>query len=426
MPKTVVNFTQKVLEAIPTPQKATYYYDKKVNGLLLCVTANGVKSYQVYARPKGKNPVRVTLGRFPNMKIEQARKRAKAELATLAEGVNPNSLRKAERTKLITLQQVFEDYLTTRKALKPGTIKDYRRVLDESFDDWKTKPLAKITRDMVEKRHTKRGKQSEARANNAMRVLRALFNFAQEKYENENGDPIFTDNPVKRLSHTKAWFRVDRRRRDIKAHQLKQWFAAVNSLGEKEKDEKEDFFENRLVFRKTVRDYLVFLLLTGLRRGEAARLKWENVDFVGKTFTVLDTKNQDPLCLPLTDHLLEMLQTRQKESESQYVFPSEQSKTGHIINAVKQLNKVKTRSGIEFSAHDLRRTFATIAENRDISAYALKRLLNHKMKHDVTAGYINIDVERLRKPMQQITDYILISAEIKPKAEVVELKQQTI
>ena len=57
--------------------------------------------------------------------------------------------------------------------------------------------------------------------------------------------------------------------------------------------------------------------------------------------------------------------------------------------------------------HDLRRTFITAAESLDISAYALKRLLNHKMSNDVTAGYIINDVERLRKPMQLITDHLL-------------------
>lgn len=29
------------------------------------------------------------------------------------------------------------------------------------------------------------------------------------------------------------------------------------------------------------------------------------------------------------------------------------------------------------------------------------------MTHDVTAGYIMRDVERLRKPMQRITDYLI-------------------
>jgi len=57
---------------------------------------------------------------------------------------------------------------------------------------------------------------------------------------------------------------------------------------------------------------------------------------------------------------------------------------------------------------------ATIAESLDISAYAIKRLINHKMNNDITAGYIVNDVERLRKPMQQITDYLMESMEIYP------------
>ena len=60
-----------------------------------------------------------------------------------------------------------------------------------------------------------------------------------------------------------------------------------------------------------------------------------------------------------------------------------------------------------FTLHDLRRTFATIADSLDLSAYALKCLLNHKMGNDVTAGYIMRDVERLRKPMQQITNFLV-------------------
>jgi integrase len=69
--------------------------------------------------------------------------------------------------------------------------------------------------------------------------------------------------------------------------------------------------------------------------------------------------------------------------------------------------KVTKSSGIEFTLHDLRRTFITMAESLDISAYAVKRLINHKMNNDVTAGYIVTDVERLRKPMQLITDNLL-------------------
>ncbi|HEG4427483.1 TPA: integrase [Legionella pneumophila] len=71
----------------------------------------------------------------------------------------------------------------------------------------------------------------------------------------------------------------------------------------------------------------------------------------------------------------------------------------------------------------MRRTFITIAESLDIPAYALKRLMNHKMSNDVTAGYIIVDVERLRKPMQLITDYILKCMGIVKSAEILSLEQ---
>jgi len=44
----------------------------------------------------------------------------------------------------------------------------------------------------------------------------------------------------------------------------------------------------------------------------------------------------------------------------------------------------------------LRRTLITVAELIDLQPYAIKRMVNHKMRGDVTARYIVADVERLR------------------------------
>ena len=54
--------------------------------------------------------------------------------------------------------------------------------------------------------------------------------------------------------------------------------------------------------------------------------------------------------------------------------------------------------------HDLRRTFITVAESCDIPVYALKGLVNHSMGTDVTAGYVVAGPDRLREPMQKVTD----------------------
>ena len=84
---------------------------------------------------------------------------------------------------------------------------------------------------MVKKRHQKHGEErSEARANLAMRYLRALFNFAAAEYQDDEGKPLVDINPVKKLSQTQAWYRVDRRQTVIKPHELGPWVNAVLAL----------------------------------------------------------------------------------------------------------------------------------------------------------------------------------------------------
>lgn len=88
------------------------------------------------------------------------------------------------------------------------------------------------------------------------------------------------------------------------------------------------------------------------------------------------------------------------------MFPGE-GKTGYIVEPKRAIDAVTATTGISFSCHDLRRTFATIAESLDLSGYTVKALLNHKQQTgDVTGGYIILNVDRLREPMQRVTDAI--------------------
>ncbi len=144
-------------------------------------------------------------------------------------------------------------------------------------------------------------------------------------------------------------------------------------------------------------------------------------DLKARTFTLRDTKNRDSHTLPMSDFIYDIFMRRRKTTQGEFVFPAK-SNTGYLQEPRKALLNVIKLSGIEFTTHDLRRTFITTAESLDISAYALKRLLNHKMNNDVTSGYLIIDVERLRKPMQQVTDYLLRCMGVKEES-IIFLKQ---
>lgn len=401
--------TKLCVDKAPYPEAGqTFVRDAELKGFALRLTP-GSKSFIVEKRVDGKVR-RMTLGRYPELTVEQARKEAHKLLGQIATGVNPIAEKEAEELKAITLSQAFEDFLKTRKNLRPKTIYDYRRMLVVAFDDWQKKPLLSITKDMIAKRHTQLGEQrGEAYANLSMRVLRAIFNFAQAQYEDSFGKALITENPVARLTQTRAWYRVERRQTIIKISQLPAWLQAVEALRADDQAEQSSL----------IADYLLLLLFTGLRRQEAARIKWQDIDLSNNTLTIPDTKNRQPLTLPLSDFVKAILERRQAASSGEYVFAGN-GKAGHLVEPRTPMTKVMIASGIKFTLHDLRRTFITIAESLDISAYAVKRLVNHKMSGDVTAGYIITDVERLRDPMQRITDHLLKCMGAKPSAKVID------
>ncbi len=301
--------TKTFVDSIPlTSAGQAFYRDSKLKGFGLRVGTTG-KVYITESKVRGK-VVRTSIGKHGVYTCEQARLRARELLLMMSKGINPTDVKKEERVRGVTLEQALTDFLEARKSLKPITIKDYKRTINAYLPDWKKKPLLEITKDMVAKRHTQLGERSKAQANLTMRYLRAIFNFAAGQYENSKGEPLIPDNPVKRLSQTRAWYRIERRQTLIKSHDLAPWYAAVMNI-------KNDLQAKN---RETIRDYLLLVLFTGLRREEAACLLWSNVDLRAKTLVVKDTKNHEDHTFTrstggYTNHFAKFL-----DGESAYAF----------------------------------------------------------------------------------------------------------
>lgn len=387
------------------------YYDDKLKGFGLRVTSGGTKAFFVEKLVNGSLK-RITIAHYPEMTTEQARKEAQVLLGKMVTGIDPVAEKKARKVKGTTLRKAFEDYKAARKSLKETTINDYERVLQQVVPDWLDKSLTNITRDMIIKRHAVHGESnSKARSNLAMRLLRAIFNFAINEYQSADGKEIIIENPVNRLSHTRAWYRVERRQGVIKSHQLADWYNGLMRLSKYYSVDVAAMWQ----------DYFLLVIFSGMRRNEINSLAWENVDFTARTFTLRDTKNRDDHSIAMSDFIYDIFLRRRAATNGLYVFPAD-SKSGHIVEPRKAMLKVAELSGVPFTIHDGRRTFITIAESLDIPAYALKKLMNHRMSNDVTAGYIVADVERLRKPMQLITDYILKCMGVINSAEIISIQ----
>lgn len=378
-----IRLSKRTIEALPTPAAGQVLYrDTDLPGFGLRV---GTRSQVFFAEGQVcRRTVRVTIGKNGPIAPERARKLAWGVLSEMAEGRDPNLAARVQRAQVVTLGEAFDAFFAGRPNLSPKTIPTYRRTIALYLKDWARKPCAGITRAMVMERHRRLADtRGGTTANNVMRHLRSVLNFTSATA----GE--LPPNPIGILTQARGWHVERRRRTLISVHDMPQWYRAV------------------IADEPHVRDFLMIALLTGMRRSEIAGLRWEHIGLDAKVLTVPKTKNGEPLVLPLSTPLFELLLARRDDDpEGEWVFPGVGT-TGHLVEVKSFVGRVAKASGVTFTLHDLRRTFVTIAESLDIPAYALKRLLNHRTDNDVTGGYIVMDVERLRRPVERVAERIM-------------------
>ena len=148
-------FSKVKIAELPTPEHGQVEYgDTEVNGLRVRVGSSGVKSFCISRKRNGKF-IRATLGRFPDLSVDNARAKAMELLGEVATtGKNPNIAKRTNNKAMITLNEALEAYIKNRgHRLKPTTEKQYRSILQNYSGDWMAHTLASISRERVEQRH---------------------------------------------------------------------------------------------------------------------------------------------------------------------------------------------------------------------------------------------------------------------------------
>ena len=96
-----------------------------------------------------------------------------------------------------------------------------------------------------------------------------------------------------------------------------------------------------------------------------------------------------------------------------FVFPGRRYNT-HLQGKVQAFDQIAKTTGIKISAHDLRRTFASIAGETEISPFALKAMLNHSGGGDVTQGYVILSPAALKGAVQKVGDRMKTVCDVAP------------
>lgn len=398
-----VNFTKKSLENLTPTTKQQRYSDfggsQSVKGLGIDVFSSGTKVFRFVQKVNGKN-VKVTLGNFPEITVEQARGLAREVAHKIASGINPNEEKRTARN-YTTFDQLFEYYEASfRLDIKAGKRRESSLKGHETLYRLHIKPkLGKRTIDNFAKDEAKSflqkilAKKGYSLHNHSLTLLKSMFNRAD-----------IENNPFASLK--KIDESVFRRDRTLSKEELCR---LLDSL-----EQEEPIYQ----------DCILLLLLTGQRKSNVLAMEWSEINKEARTWIipVNKIKTKKPHVVPLSHEAMKVLERRSLVAEKgqQYVFPSTRSATGHIADKSGMggfWNRITKRAGLydptdankNLQVHDLRRTLATYQVTSGGSLQATSRLLGHSNIGVTASVYAHLSVDHIRTELEHTTRYMLSS-----------------
>ena len=377
---TSFNFTKKSIDSLPIPGKGKrlYVYDTKIRGLELMVTEQGAKSFKVYRKLNDK-PIRVTLGKYPEMTIDQARNEAQRVISQIIKGINPNEEKKKLRAET-TLGEMFALFMERYSKLQKKTWRYDERDVPRFVGHWFHRKLSAVTKHEVQALHEKVGKENGLyQANRLLARIQIIYNKAIEW----GWEGI---NPAQGIKK----FKEKSRDRFLHPDELPRFF---ESLDQEPND--------------TIRDYIYVSLFTGVRKSNVLAMRWEEIHFERREWFVPETKNGDPLRVHLIESVVDILKSRlEKYGRQEWVFEGT-GKTGHLMEPKAGWKRILTRVGIkDLRIHDLRRTLGSWQAATGANSYMIGRSLGHKSSQS-TAVYARLNLDPVRDSVEKATEAML-------------------
>ena len=420
-------------------------------GLRAKKNKDGSCSFLLMKKPVGaKVPLRLKLGTWPEMSIDEAEIKAQKYRKLIEQGADPRDYERQQATekqltkqeqerKGITLRQLHAEYMHSRFSLEKHTAqtkKSQNNVMLQVWAEFLDDPIQDITgprlwdfyQYWVSQRISPRtGKPAVNQIKKALRYLKAEFNYAirQKKYLTENPCEVFTQQ---------ISLQAGERNYYLQPRETEEFFDWLDKLIDPNSEGKKFLKQNYGLTDYDMSaecavglDLIALELLTGLRQVEVRELKWSQIylekeeweeeDASGPFFETMLSKQKKAFGVPITKHMKAIFQRRLKHRKNDYVFPSWRNKSRpvsedrHVFNVVKKVMPLsRLRKTDALSSNVMRHTFATHAQTVLRDGQLVDMLTGHYTKHQrgvATYRYVHLEADAHRPHFEEVNDFLM-------------------
>ncbi len=390
-------FTKRGIESLPFTIKGfRSHADPETRGLAVRVGTTA-KVFYLVRKVAGRTEF-IKIGPFPDVTVEQARKRAAELNADIAKGVNPAKLRREDKAEM-TLATFWPEYMErySRIRKKPRTVLEDERTFQNYLAPLASKKLSKIGKtDCQRLHHDIAVRTSGATANRALAVLSAALGVAAD------WGYLTGDNPARAVKR----FKEKARDRFIQADEMPRFWQAM--LDEPNRD---------------FADLFMLALLTGARRSNLLAMRWDEISVARAEWRIPDPKNGEPLTIPLIPEAARLLESRQEMYGGEWVFPG-RGDTPHLTEPKAAWKRICERAGLEnLRLHDLRRTLGSSMAAAGVNTITTARTMGHKTL-TMALRYQQLGTDPRRAAIEAGAGAILANAGARETAEVVSIKRK--
>lgn len=365
------------------------------NGLALRVKPSGAKQWLFnYAHPITKKRSNLGLGAYPDLSLSEARAKAQAFKAMLANGLDPkeqrdDEQRQKEEAHANTFEQVARKWLTLKQAKVSDTY--YKKVLNRlelyAFPTLGKSPLHKLTAVYAINTITPLAERGK------LETVKKLCRWINEIMVYAVNTGVIHANPLAGIGKA---FNAPKSVNlpTLKPEQLPDLMAAIN----------------RSPTKIVTRCLIEWQLHTMVRPSEAAGARWGEIDRKKATWTIPAERMKKNRAheVPLSPQALSLLDVLDPISgHREFVFPSDHDprKSANSQSANRALKRMGFHG--QLVSHGLRALASTTLNEYGFDADVIEASLAHIDKNAVRAAYNRSQyLERRRVMMTWWSDHI--------------------